>query len=86
MRPGCKKKVNRFLDKGDKASTSNLRKHAEKCWGPAAMEMVKDRPLADCRPAVREFARSGKITTIFKRQGQGRVTYSISPHTYTELR
>ncbi|RDX40258.1 hypothetical protein OH76DRAFT_1366486, partial [Lentinus brumalis] len=32
--------VRRYLDKGDAQSTSNLRKHAKRCWGEDTVELA----------------------------------------------
>jgi hypothetical protein len=78
--------VNRFLDKGDASSTSNLRKHAKLCWGSdviAAADSTRDVELA-----TEVVAKSGKgnesITAMFERVGKGKVTYSHMQHTKTE--
>lgn len=44
-KPGCKRCVRRYLDKGDASSTSNLRKHAVACWGLKIYESVKGSDL-----------------------------------------
>jgi uncharacterized glyoxalase superfamily protein PhnB len=81
--------VNRFVDKGDASSTSNLRKHAKICWGDdivMAADATKDVKLA--RSVV---AKSGlgnaSITAMFERaKDQGAVTYSHRQHTKTETK
>ncbi|GBE78938.1 hypothetical protein SCP_0201350 [Sparassis crispa] len=84
---GCKMKIARWTDKGDKSSMGNLRKHIRKCWGEealAAADMMKT--ADDARPAVEKFARSGSITASFERKGKGKITYSVRQHTRTESR
>ncbi len=80
--------MRRFLDKGDAKSTSNLRKHAKKCWGDGVVEAADDAKTAD---EVRETAEAGvlnqqSITAAFERNNKGKVTYSHRPHTRTESR
>jgi hypothetical protein len=38
---GCKQCICRYLNKKDRKSTGNLRKHAKSCWGAEAIEAVK---------------------------------------------
>ena len=80
--------VRRFLDKGDRKSTSNLRKHAKICWGSEAVERADNTRDVD---AAREILsktklRDGSITAEFKRIGKGKVTFSARQHTTTEAR
>jgi len=86
--------VRRFLDTEDKKSTSNLRKHAKKCWGEKwlieAVEMAKLRDGPDIKQ-LRAAVLSGKdlrdrsITAVFARRGSGKETYSTCQLTYTEM-
>ena len=78
----------RFLDKGDRKSTSNLRKHAKICWGSEAIEAADNTRDVD---AAREILsktklRDGSITAEFKRIGKGKVTFSARQHTTAEAR
>jgi hypothetical protein len=80
--------IRRFLDKGDKKSTSNLRKHAKICWGSEAVEAADNTCDVD---AAREILsktklRDGSITAEFKRIGKGKVTFSTRQHTTAEAR
>ncbi|EIM91972.1 uncharacterized protein STEHIDRAFT_47451, partial [Stereum hirsutum FP-91666 SS1] len=87
----CKGKsriVNRFLDSKDHNSTSNLRKHAKKCWGD---EIINTADQAKDASEVRNkimggFLRDGSITTAFERKGKGEVLYSHRAHTWTQSR
>jgi hypothetical protein len=78
----CKGKNGRdvhcFLDKGDRKSTSNLRKHAKTCWESEAVEAVDNTHDVDAAREILSKAnkRDGSITTKFKRIGKGKVTYS----------
>jgi hypothetical protein len=84
--PRC---VNRFFDKGDASSTSNLRKHAKKCWGDDVVKLADE--TKDVNLARDIVAKSGMgnamITTMFERKkSKGVVTYSHTQHTKTETK
>ncbi|TEB32875.1 hypothetical protein FA13DRAFT_1595398, partial [Coprinellus micaceus] len=77
--------VRRFLDTDDKTSTSNLRKHAWKCWGK---KLVQDAEATKDLQGVRKGLentrmKDGALTAVFKRV---KVSYSHVPHTYEERR
>jgi hypothetical protein len=82
------KYVCRFLDKGDANSTSNLLRHAKKCWGEEAVEAATATGDLDAARKVLEKTklRNGDITTEFRRIGKGKVTYRHTQHTTTEAR
>ena len=84
----CKKTVQRFLDKKDSTSTSNMRKHVETCWGEDALKAGMEAGTAkDARETVvNELKGSGSITTAFERKGKGKVTFSHRQHTKTETK
>lgn len=95
--PHCKGKgirrriVRRFLDKGDKCSTSNMHKHAKVCWGgeivTQALETKKDLTIDEVRKSLAKAKlQDGTITTLFERKGKESVTFSMKQHTYTETR
>jgi hypothetical protein len=78
--------IRRFLDKGDRYSTSNLRKHAKTCWGDDAVAAADATRDVD---AAREILaktniRDGSITTEFERIGKGKVRFSTRQHTKAE--
>jgi hypothetical protein len=80
--------VRRFLDTDDKTSTSNLRKHAWKCWGK---KLVQDAEATKDLQGVRKGLKNtrmkdGALTAVFERVGKGKVSYSHVPHTYEERR
>ena len=80
--------VRRYLDKRDANSTSNMRKHAKKCWGEDVVAAADNAKTAD---EVRDITVSGalnvqSITTAFARKGKGKVTYSHRQHTKAESR
>jgi hypothetical protein len=80
--------VRRFLDKGDARSTSNLRKHARKCWGDDVVTAADNARNADEVRATKEKANlnPNSITAAFEWNGMGKVTYSHRQHTKTESR
>ncbi len=84
---GRSREVRRFLDKKDAKSTSNLRKHAKKCWGEAVVENADDAEDAEevRRTIIRVIKSDGSITAHFARK-KGEVTYSHRPHTKAESR
>jgi hypothetical protein len=85
---GCKFKSRRYLDTKDKSSTGNLIKHARSCWGEEAWIAANEcKNAADARDLVtKPLNKSGSITTIFKRTGKGKATYSNRVHTKTETK
>jgi hypothetical protein len=91
MATNCKHKsrdVRRFLDKADAKSTSNMRKHAKKCWGE---DVVASADLANNANEVRATTVRGilnptSITAAFERRGKGKVTFSHRQHTKAESR
>jgi hypothetical protein len=80
--------VRRYLDTGDKASTSGLRNHAEKCWGPDTVkEAAKAADVNAARTALAGAEmRNGSLAHVFERTGKGKVTYSHRQHTSKEAR
>jgi hypothetical protein len=87
----CKQKtweVKRYLDTNDAKSTSNLRKHAKRCWGD---DIIATADKAKNAKEVRATTVSGaldpeSITAAFERTGKGKVTYSHRQHTKAEAR
>jgi hypothetical protein len=82
------REVNRYLDKGDRKSTSNMRKHAKKCWGD---DVVKHADAAKDAAEVRQKTVAGvlnpqSITVAFARKAKDKVTYMHRQHTTTETR
>ncbi len=84
----CKTRfVRRYIDTGDISSTSNLRRHAIRCWGDeavAAADKTSNDKLA--REALSNKEPNGSITAAFERVGKGKVTYAHRQHTKTEAR
>jgi len=80
--------VQHFLNKGDRKSTSNLRKHAKICWGLEAVEAADNTCDVDAARKIlsKTKLQDGSITTEFKRIGKGKVTFSIRQHTTAEAR
>jgi hypothetical protein len=95
--PHCKGKgtmsriVRRYLDKGDRNSTSNMHKHAKNCWGEEivskALETKGQLSVDDVRKNLGSAKIvDGSITASFERKGKGAVTFSTRQHTYLEAR
>jgi hypothetical protein len=84
--------VRRFLDKADKGSTSNLRKHARHCWGDdiikKADELKDELTIDNMRESLAEAKKGqdGSIVAFFDRKGKGKVKYMLRQHTYQEAR
>jgi hypothetical protein len=78
--------VRRYLDKGDSKSTSNMRKHARKCWGIDIVEAADNAKTADevRGTTIKGVLNPGSITASFARKGKGKITYSHRQHTKTE--
>ena len=84
-----KRVVWHFLDKADKGSTSNMRKHAQHCWGndiiKKADEAKHELTLDNIREGLKEAKmEDGSIVAFFDRKGKGRVKYMLHQHTYAE--
>ena len=80
--------VCRFTDKGDKNSTSNLKRHAEGCWGKAIVEQaIECGDISIAQKALKNaMLQDGRITAVFKRTGKGKLTYSHRQHNKSETR
>jgi hypothetical protein len=80
--------IRRYLDKGDKASTSGLKRHAECCWGKEiVVDAVNMKDLKAVRRSLKGATmKNGSITAVFERTGKGKVTYSHRQLTRTETR
>ncbi|KAI1783386.1 hypothetical protein LXA43DRAFT_903694 [Ganoderma leucocontextum] len=84
---GCSRHINRYLDTKDATSTSNMRRHAQSCWGA---DIIKAAEAALNIDEVREnivqsILTTGTITSHFERK-KGAVTYRNRPHTTAETR
>ncbi|KAG1745709.1 hypothetical protein EDB19DRAFT_1578893, partial [Suillus lakei] len=88
MGKGCEQHIQRYLDKGDAKSTSNMAKHAKSCWGPEAYDAAQDTKSAAAahEGIIKNLLKSGTITSSFKRTSKGKVTYSHRQHTKTETK
>ncbi|KAA1479968.1 hypothetical protein DENSPDRAFT_746310, partial [Dentipellis sp. KUC8613] len=85
---GCNKDIHRYLDTTDAQSTSNMRKHATKCWGNAVVAAADSAGNASSarESVVKGYLRDGSITASFAHQGKGKVTYSHRQHTKPETK
>lgn len=87
LKTSCGASIKRWLNKKDRHSTSNLRKHIKACWGEEALASADALGSAlNAREGVKKFMRSGDLTLAFKRSGKGKVTYSVRQHTRGETR
>ena len=71
--------VRRFLDKGDRASTANLKYHAVRCWGEDTVRLAAE-------GAAPQENLSGSIFAAFAHSGQEPVQVSHRSHTTLEAR
>jgi hypothetical protein len=70
--------VRRYLDSKDRATTSNLKTHATRCFGKDAVAAAfKGEPIIE---------RDGSVFAAFARQGQRPVKLSHRNHTDLEIR
>jgi hypothetical protein len=86
----CKGKriVRRFLDTTDRASTSNLKRHAIVCWGSTIVNDALEAKvnIESARQTLGSMMKDGSITASFQRKGKGKVSYSHRQHTKAETR
>ncbi|KAG1812436.1 uncharacterized protein BJ212DRAFT_1369731 [Suillus subaureus] len=70
--------VRRFQDSRDKSSTTNLRHHANGCWGKEAVDLAFS--------GGKVQATSGSVFSAFARKGQQPVHHTYRMHTSNEVR
>ncbi|EIW54545.1 uncharacterized protein TRAVEDRAFT_76646, partial [Trametes versicolor FP-101664 SS1] len=86
MAKGCKKTCRRFLDKGNRSLTNNLRRHVRKCWGPEVLKRAEEAlNVEEARKLVTGVLQDGDISVVFRRK-KGAVLYSHRTHTRSETR
>ena len=78
--------VRRFLNTKDAKSTSNLRRHALKCWGEDNLNAARSRLADEVREATKGATASGSITAAFEWKGKRKVSYSHRQHTRTKTK
>ena len=76
------RQVNRYLDKADARSTSNLRKHAKVCWGPDVVEAGdRTKNIEATRAVVAGIAsrQSSKASeSVLEKAGKGKLSYILA--------
>ena len=77
----CKSKlgyVRRYTDSKDSKSTSNLRRHAERCWGKPTVALARGVEVEKVRVGLRDLKirQDGSILAFFDRAKGGAITYS----------
>ena len=83
----CKQWVHCFLDEKDAGLTSNLRKHAESCWGVASVKAVTEiGNINDARASVKGLKETGTIEALFEKKGGGKIKYQHTQHSKTETK
>jgi hypothetical protein len=86
--------VRRYFGTWDATSTSNLRKHAKKCWGEDVLAKADEakankEDVNTIREGLKDIKRrpNGRLEAVFARKGgKAPVTYSTMNHTYEETR
>ncbi len=80
--------VKRFLDKGDRSSSSNLYNHARSCWGSDVVDQARE--LGDATRVrgtlVANILQNGKITEFFAPAKKGTAMYSNRPLSRIQIR
>ena len=66
----------------------NMHKHARRCWGDETLEVADLAKSVNeiCDRIVRSILRNGSITTAFKHNTKGKITYSHRQHTRAKTR
>ncbi|KAI6016602.1 hypothetical protein BKA83DRAFT_4465309 [Pisolithus microcarpus] len=73
----CKHSMHWFLDKADKGSTGNMRRHVQSCWGQDILDAAGSVATLEASCAlIQRFAANGSIAHSFKWKGQGKPAYS----------
>lgn len=75
------RQVNRYLDKADARSTSNLRKHAKVCWGPEVVEAGdRTKNIEATRAVVAGIAsrKSSPASVLERVAGKGKLSYILA--------
>jgi len=76
----CRASMWRFLDTGDKGSTTNMWKHARKCWGKDFVNTIDEAASLEVAHDIsKKFTLNGTITTVFEQKKV--TTYTSKPHT-----
>jgi hypothetical protein len=81
--------IRRYLDKSDRNSTGNLRKHARMCWGDEilrAADACGNLESARVGLNAAKKQKNGSITAAFERKGKGNITYSHRQHDKAQTR
>ncbi len=72
--------VRQYLDKKDKGSTSNLRRHAIKCFGLDTVRRSQNSTIDAVRKGLAGFLQNGTIPMAFEASAsRGVVSYSNQP-------
>ena len=82
----CWKSICRYLDTTDAGSTSNIHKHAKKCWGVDTIKAAMNTGNVTEALDILSKYKDGSIAAAFRLKGKGKATYSHQQHTTTETR
>ena len=72
------RQVNRYLDKADARSTSNLRKHAKVCWGAEAVEAGDRTKNIEAAREVVAGIMSRNSSPVLEGAGKGKLSYILA--------
>jgi hypothetical protein len=74
------RQVNRYLDKADARSTSNLRKHAKVCWGTEVVEAGdRTKNIEAARAVVASIvSRKSSLTSALEGAEKGKLSYILA--------
>ncbi|KAF8805491.1 hypothetical protein BYT27DRAFT_7192513 [Phlegmacium glaucopus] len=74
------RQVNRYLDKADARSTSNLRKHAKMCWGTDIVEAAdRTKNIETTRSIVAGIvSRNSSFSSVIEGAGKGKLSYILA--------
>jgi len=76
------RQVNRYLDKADARSTSNLRKHAKVCWGPEVVETGdRTKNIEATRAVVAGIASRKSSPSVLEGTDKGKLSYILATPT-----
>ena len=76
------RQVNRYLDKADARSTSNLRKHAKVCWGPEIVEAGdRTKNIEATRAVVAGIASRKSSPSVLEGADKGKLSYILATPT-----
>ncbi|KAG1825327.1 hypothetical protein DFJ58DRAFT_672728, partial [Suillus subalutaceus] len=83
---GCKQRIQRYLDKGDMKSTSNMVEHVKSCWGKTAYEAAQEAKTTASARCTHGLHFKSYGLSWFERRGKGKVMYLHRQHTKSKTK